>query len=490
MIDTVRGAGDRRARIIGQSGLMGSAVVCGVGSVLLVLTSEASLPIILPLLAALGVVGTATVALWDRRGGGLPVFEIGMVYVVVVSLYTVYPFLGFVVNGLRYSPMNDGRLYVAQPRPEELGLIAWYYVAYLACFVAAYVLVRGRASDLGVLSLPVDRPTVFAVIFLYVAVAAFFFFLGLLYNLRAESYAESYLVSRRLPLILAQLANHLAGIRFTLELVLLAAMFANYRRWWPVIAGWLIVQIALAFVHLEGRTAVMLLLLAAAVMYHRIVRPIPLKMAAVASLAGLALFVGLGQLRQGSGYAGGAAGGNPVFGRSSEFEVILANAYDLQRLQERGAVGDLPMAFHFADLLVIPQQLLAFDKVEPATWYVSTFYPEYAATGGAYAFGTIAQSVLGGGWLDVMARGAVLGVLLGLVHRCWARRPSRLWGFVFYVWATVLVYHSFRNTTFSLLGLFLFRFLPAMLAVKVLVELWGKIPRGPRLVTRPGVRRV
>ena len=466
-----------RTRVASQRGLIGSAVVCGIGWVLW-LASDAAWPIVLPMLAMLAVAGVAIVALWDRQTGAPPVLEIGAVYVAVVSLYMLYPLLGFLVNGLRYTPLNDNRLFAAQPSPVEIGGLAWYYVAHLASFVAVYVLVRGPQTGVVVRALHVSRRTLLAVVFLYVTVVAFFFFLGLSFDLTARTYAESYLVAKRLPLMLAQLSNHLSGIQFTLELVLLAALFANYRRYRLLIAGWLVVLGVSTFVQLGSRSGLILLLLAAALMYHGTVRPLPLGMVAVAGVATLAVFVVLGYLRSGFRQSPDAVGGYLIFG-AGEFENILANAYDLKRLQAIGAVGDLPLAFHLADLLVIPQQLLPFAKVEPATWYVSTLYPEYAAAGGGYVFGTIAQAILGGGWIDVMARGAVLGLLLGLVHRYCMRRPSSLWAFVFYVWATVLVYNSFRNTTFFLLLLFLYRFLPVMLAVKVLSALWAKLPRAP-----------
>ena len=39
---------------------------------------------------------------------------------------------------------------------------------------------------------------------------------------------------------------------------------------------------------------------------------------------------------------------------------------------------------------------------------------------------------------------------------------------VFYVWATTLSYQAFRGTTFILLVLFVFRFLPVVIGVKLL----------------------
>ena len=49
---------------------------------------------------------------------------------------------------------------------------------------------------------------------------------------------------------------------------------------------------------------------------------------------------------------------------------------------------------------------------------------------------------------------------------------------VIYLWATTLSYQAFRGTTFVLLVLFMFRFLPVMVGVKLLAT---GLNRGVRL---------
>ena len=50
---------------------------------------------------------------------------------------------------------------------------------------------------------------------------------------------------------------------------------------------------------------------------------------------------------------------------------------ELARAKADGTLGVVPTALYFADLAaLLPQQLAPFEKVEPAAWYVSTFYPE------------------------------------------------------------------------------------------------------------------
>jgi hypothetical protein len=185
--------------------------------------------VILPILAATGSAGAFCWWLPRQRGDGFPYFEIGVVYVAVVWLYTVFPLVGLLVNGLRQTAANDMRLYLFRPTPGEVGLIGWYEAGHLAAFAAVYLMWRGRVKARErEFPLP-DRATVVAAVSVYLVIAAYFLFLDFRFDLSARTYLESYLVTRRLPLEFAQLANHLGGARFILELVILAAMFRAIR---------------------------------------------------------------------------------------------------------------------------------------------------------------------------------------------------------------------------------------------------------------------
>lgn len=480
-------AGDRGERGLGRP--LGSVVDPSVlawlggafGSLVLAIAvgTPERMPVVLPMLAVTGSAGAFCWWLSRQRGDGFPYFEIGVVYVAVVWLYTVFPLVGFLVNGLRQTPFNDMRLYLYRPTPDELGLVGWYEAAHLAAFAAAYLMWRGRGTA-GETRWPLpDRATVAAALAAYLVIGLYFLFLDFRFDLSARTYLEGYLVVRRLPLVFAQVANHLGGAQFVLQLVILAAMFRGYPRWRPLIVAWLAVVAGLALVRQGSRTEVVMLMAAAVMMYHHAVRRLRLWHAALGGVLGLTFFVVLGILR----FLGTTSGGppvdvNPIFGYVSEFENNLGNAYDLARLKAAGMIGDLPVAFYLADLLaLVPQQLLPIEKVVPDVWYVNTFYPVYAATGGGLAFGSIAESVLGGGWIDAMARGAALGLLLAQVHRHRARSKATFWGFIFYTWATVSVYQSFRGTTFVLVGYAVYRFLPVMIGVKVLASVLRGLPR-------------
>jgi hypothetical protein len=446
-------------------------------------TNTKTILVTTPLSVALVVCVLFYWALWSRRRHVVPWFEIGAVYVAAVTLYTAYPLVGFLAIRGQYAVTNDNRLWVLRPSAQQVGEIAWLYVCHLGAFVAAYLVVRGRLS---LLQRPVRSPSVavfIAVGALYLIIQGFTIFLGLFYDTSASTYLETYLVYRRLPLILAQAFNHLNGMKHALAMVLLAALFGRYPRTRSVIIWWIVVTALITVTRLASRTDLVLLVLASAMMYQLVVRPLSLRFVLAVAGVGLTGFIAFGVLRNASLPAGNSWF-NP-FQYASEFEILMGNALDLAQKQSTGSLGILPDGFHFADLTgLVPQQLAPFQKVDPADWYVHTFYPLYAAQGGGLAFGTISEAVLTGGWVSAAARGAALGFCFAEIHRFYVRHSGNYWVLAFYVWLATLSYQSFRNRTFVLLLLFVYRFLPVMITVKVLVTVLNRAARQFR-VTRP-----
>jgi hypothetical protein len=417
----------------------------------------------------------------DRRFAPL---EIGSLYVAVVSLYGVYPLVSYIANDFTYSVTNDFRLYYYQPTPSEVASLAWYYPVYLASFIGAYLLARGRLPPWRVeLPRPGSAFTM-TVVVAYVAVELFILLLIVGYNLRAGTYVESYLMFSRLPLLLQQLVNHLGGARFTLSILVLLILFHDHRRHRLLIAGWILLVAVNTLLKLGNRTDLALLVLSAGIIYDRTVRPIRLRTAALTAVLGLSAFLAFGVVRLGPEYAEAAAGN--VFRVNSEFEVLFANAYDLRERRALGLTSELGMQFYFADLLaLVPQQLLAIRKISPADWYIETFYLPAAQRGMGFVFGTVAEAIVGNGAADLVWRGAVIGLVFAWLHRRVVLRPG-YWWFAYYVFMTALSYQSFRNTTFYFLVLSFYRFLVPLLVIEVVAALIRRTAGGSPATPVPG----
>ncbi len=437
---------------------------------------EQNWPVVLPMLAA---VIAAIVFLWILwvREGTIPFLEIGTVYVGVVTLYTLYPLIGYLVNGLAYTPFNDNRLFNAQPEPNEVGTIGWYYVVHLISCIGAYLSIRGRLRKASPSFVLPDRITFFILVGFYLLISVFFLYLNWRFGISESSYIGTYLIFKGLPFGLAQISSLFDGARITVQVAILCVLFGNYSKYWPFILVWLGWIVSESFLRLGSRTELILLIIAMAILYHYLVRKISFLQVVTGGLGLLALFISFGLLRMDWLFSGSTGSFNP-FAYASEFEVIFANAYDF-RYGLNGASFQLPPGFYLADILVmIPRQLLPFEKISPSEWYVSTFYPLYADLGGGLALGTICESLVGAGWVDAIARGAALGFILGVIHRrCILHRPS-FWVFVFYVWLSTQMYQSFRHTTFFPFYLFVYRFLWVMVGTKILVFI---LKRGTRV---------
>ncbi|MGB7623748.1 MAG: hypothetical protein WBN92_15495, partial [Terriglobia bacterium] len=317
---------------------------------------------------------------------------------------------------------------------------------------------------------------------LFLAILAFFALLGRFYDLSYANYQESFLVLKRLPLLLRQIAVNLRGVAFVLKLVVLAALFQRFHRYQLLIAVWLGVVAVSAFVQLGGRTELMLTCLAMLVMYHTRVRRLSVGLVALCGAMALLLFAVLGTARS------GARGTETLgfFSYVNEFSVIFGNVYDLSVRKASSQLPTLDWRFSLADIVaLVPRQLLPFERINMSDWYANTFFSSFAAQGGSLAFGTIAESVVGAGWPDLIVRASVLGALAGAIRRLFDRRRDRIWFFVFYNWAYVLIFEVVRGSTLYNLVPFVYQFLPAAFGcagLAALIRLLRGMARGKRLV--------
>ena len=170
----------------------------------------------------------------------------------------------------------------------------------------------------------------------------------------------------------------------------------------------------------------------------------------------VAVFLLLGLLR-GGGDSVAAAFSN------SEFMAVFVTALDVRQIYLTGASLGMNLTLFLADLVrLVPQQILPFEKIDPASWYVTTFYPEQAAEGGGMAFGMLAEAALSGGFVEALVRGMALGTVLSVAFNFLAKGRS-IWRYVIYLWLITSIYQCFRDTTFTIGGRFVFQLLPAIL---------------------------
>jgi hypothetical protein len=391
-----------------------------------------------------------------------PSLEIGTVFASIIALYGIYPLFGYLSNGLSYGVLNEARLFRGGPTPTDIAAIGWMYVAFLLAFALTYVLLRDNSSC-RTFNISAPPPNVFFIaVMMYATTRTVLVLMGWYYDLSYNDYRELYLVYQRLPFL-----GYVEGVSFTLELILLVSLFKSYSRFKWVIYGWCTSETLATIIAKESRTHLFLLLSTAFVVYHYTVKPLKTRTVALTGFIALLVFLLLGSVRSNANVNEYLK--NP-FSRNSEFESIFANAWDLQSRRDSGTLDNPDLAVYFANFTsVIPQMFLPFEKQNASTWYVTTYFPYHGATGGAFDFGVICESIIGFGWPELILRGVVLGIILATVQRRCMRSKTSYWSFCFYVWVTVQCYLLFRNSTFVLIAPAIYRFFLICFAVKFIV---------------------
>jgi hypothetical protein len=454
--------------------LLLTAVFAALASALVLALTPAHARIVAtPALLALTVLITAASVLSSPTGRA-PLDEVGAWYMATVGVYLLWPLGVYFALGMEFPVLSDVRFATIQPTPAMTAEIAWYYTLHILGFVSAYLLVRSRRpASMPVAPIRVDRPTAISVAVLVVVVQLFFLFIGSFVNVSGDStYAGGYVAVNELPVAVRQLWNAFGRLRWSVMFLALVLIFSNYRRWRLLLVAWIGTMALLQFVQGGARTPLFLLIAGAAILYHMRVRAVSTRTAAITGIIGLLAFQGLGIMRDraASLMFGVSADAMPVqgfslLGSASEFDALYANAMDL-RLRDRLGEVHPPLAFHASDLLaLVPSQLLPFEKVEPAFWYMATYYPEALERGSGFAFGVIAQSAVGFGMPEALLRGVLTGVLLGALQRLYRRRSGNLWVLASYLWVALLGYQMFRASSLYLLAPYVFGFVPVAVAV-------------------------
>jgi len=426
------------------------------------------------------------VALIWHRDGSLPVLDIGVFCAAVTCVYVTYPLFMFLASGLTFSTISDGRMFFHQPTAHELGAFHWRHVLYLASFALVYTAARGRVvlTQEPVLS---DRRMRQNVVHLLILLYLYFWFLRAATGFSFFASYADLRYSTPLPLLLLQISIKALAVLGVCKLVLLAVLISRWRT--PVcravVVIWLIATVLTTWMRLGSRSEAVVLLLAALLFYHRMVRPLSVRFVAPAAAVLLLGIISYGVRRD---VDFGFQCDEDWATATNEFQGILANGFDLNRLREIHDL-DVPWQVRLYDIIALlpPQQMLPFEKLDASEWYSRQIGADGSGVG--FVFGVIAQSIVGFGIAELMVRGALLGYVLARIHRWYARKSTSLWHTVFYVWLCLKIYYTYRAGTLTPFSYVMLEFLPTLLLLKYFPTLGSRRPittggRRPMHITR------
>ena len=156
-------------------------------------------------------------------------------------------------------------------------------------------------------------------------------------------------------------------------------------------------EVSMLLTRFYGRTELMIVLLTSVVLYDRFVRPLSIKLVVGTIAIALVAVVIYGAMRdavvtQSLGRAPAEAAMPSLDTNNNEFQVLWANAFDLHKRRELGTLK-VPWQIYVSDLyMVIPSQLLPFEKIDPSLWYIDVLGDR---SGIGFMFGILAQAALG-----------------------------------------------------------------------------------------------
>lgn len=460
--------------------------------------SESALANVLaPLFAACAI----SVLFWRSlmmRDRGLPIFELGASFMLATTAYAALPLAAYALSGMQFSVLSHQRLYQLNPAPEQFAEAGWMYVVFMATFALGYLGWRRRTGTAAADLAPVSRSTVVVVVVLWLFLNGVVLFLRFAYGVNFlvaydQSLYEAAAAFAKLPLIARQLIPIAYGLLTILNVVIIVLLVARWksRLWRNVLIIWIAASCLFYLFNPGGRFALFSMLIAFVMAFHRFVRPIRISEGLLGSLILFGSFMGASfarggssLLEQGQVMLGLLDGYQTLFTVSDEFQNAYGSLLEFKHNLDRGLLDPVPWQIYAADILMtIPQQVLPFEKLEPVEWYVrATQNLDY------FNFSVFAQAALGFGWVEIAVRGGLLGVALAIIHNWCARKPSTLWRNIFYLWVIVVSYQAVRNTSFYLVPLILYRFLPLLLIVRIgewLVE-GAASPRSlPRALGQP-----
>lgn len=436
-----------------------------------------------PGLACVVMVLWLWMTLWDRDHK-IPFFDVGMLCALATLVYTVYPLLNYWGEGLQFGFLSDSRLQSYSIQPTELGFFHLRHVLYLFSFIVFYSLFRGRGSiEAGNVSLP-SRSTRQVIFLFFLLLTGYFFLLQMLTGVtfnpsyEPDTYSSNMAALESLPLLLLQISIKLCGLLYVFKLALLCIVISRCRqnRWLIILLVWIAAEIINAFMLKGARTGMVLFLMATALLYHRMIKPLSMKFLITSGTLLFMLFIFLGLYRAYIGFAHVQTdllqANASIFSASNEFQALLGTAYDV--LQRKTAGTDLPWYLYINDIITIlpPQQLMPFEKVNAAEWYLREI--GISGTGQGLMWGVISQSIVGLDWIELALRGGILGLILAKLHRLYVRYQGSFIATLLYVYLCLRVYYTFRDTTFSLLANLVWEVIPFYILLRIGVAILSR----------------
>ena len=442
----------------------------GGATVLILAESDDALYVLSPVVIAILICGWFIKTLW-KRDGEFPILDIGVFCVLFTALYTAIPLLNFYFGGLSFGLLSDGRLQARNPSAVELGIFFINHVVYLASLASAYLVFRKPNGRLPWFTmLPPSTSLAWVLVAGYLIGSLYFFVLNFGFGIGFVSgYGDESAISAG-PLWLQQVNGKIAGIHHIFYASVLALLIMKKddlksRYFIIILIAW---GITSNFINPGSRNELMFLILFSVLCWHKF-HGVNVRLLMIMLSSGFMLFMFLGVYRS-FGTLGNMLSFMDSFSiiasSSNEFQSLLGTAFDVKMLVERNV--EVPTILFFNDFMPMlpPQQLLPFNKLSGADWYLIQINQDGKNVG--FMWSVISQSLIGFGLVELVLRGVALGWFLTFVHSWYQRRFVKFLPTVIYLLLCLSTMWTFRNTTGAILWQIWWEIIPFALVIYVL----------------------
>lgn len=394
--------------------------------------------------------------------------DLGVFFAWTVAAYSVFPLIGTALANLGIGDLQEARL---DGIPQEMAVfsVGFMYLLFLTGFALSYNTVRKCSyKNMSVPSwnLP-SRRDILVVAILLLSLKLCLFAARMALDIKqGDNYLATYTEFVEQPLLVQQIVGILAAWELPASILLIVVVIARDTRLHLWVGAFVAAQIVIAIAGGGGRTyafACALAYLAARTLFDRNMRS---SAVVIAGVAGLLIFVVAGQLRH-SMIANEELPSLYIL-QGGEFLSLFTNALDLSEKRIYLEDQQFRIGLYLVDIMrLFPRQIVGDLKLDPAVFYVTTFYPEFSREGGGLAFGAISESALGFGPIEALVRGALIGGLYAMVARACLGRHRNVTRAFIYTWFLVLSYQAIRDTTLSVFPRFVFQMVPILLLLKM-----------------------
>lgn len=387
------------------------------------------------------------------------IFNPIVLYSIAIYLYTGIPILIWIIGGFEYSEKSH-RLFYLQPTLLEhlyisINLIILTFALYISNNIFNNIKNFIYFEKIGNIN---NKILYIAIILLLIKLI-----INLINNLggyasNAEIYLNKYYLIQGYSLGIRQLLKLIYSLGKFSELIIVIYFVQRYYK--SLFKLSLIVFIIILYSYNgAGSRGEMIGLLLAVLITLIYLRRLNLLSISIFSIALAMIFALLSYLRGGFIF---------ILSPLREFELVWENGIFLVR--NIGYKPELDNSLIYSEFYsLIPSNFLWFEKQNFANWLVQTYYPDYAASGGGLMFGIVAHLVTLGSVPAIFMLGTISMLLLVILVRFFNSVHSKWWAFPAYLFLTIFIYNSARNTTLSYIEDLYFGVLPAVVIINILM---------------------